>query len=356
MRQLQRLFHAFDQENIMYHPVIHDKLSEMRSLSRPDSDFNNQRSTNRFTSHSVHCSRKARGFTLIELLVVIAIIAVLVALLLPAVQQAREAARRTQCKNNLKQLALGLHNYLERANVFPAGYFSGLDSSGADTGSGWGWGAVLLADLDQAPLLNSIDFRLDIKQPANAKARATVLSLFRCPSEIFTATFPAQDPTGVPLVPEIRIAYASYVGVNGNGGVTDASSSLTSTNDGAFLRNQSMRAGDITDGLSNTFLVGERCSTMSLTSWVGAITGAGVDSVRAPGSVEGSAALVLGHCGPHMPNNPQVTDADALSSFHPQGVQFVFCDGSVHFISSNISQQVYDALATRTSGDIVGEY
>ncbi len=299
---------------------------------------------------------RSRGFTLIELLVVIAIIGVLVALLLPAVQQAREAARRTQCKNNLKQLALALHNYLERSNCFPAGYFSALDAAGADTGSGWGWGAMLLGDLDQAPLLNTIDFRLDIKDPANAKARATSLSVFRCPSETFRQRFAVQDPTGAPLVPQILVAHANYVGVNGNGGVSDAISSLTSTNDGAFLRNLSLRAADISDGLSNTFLVGERCSSMSLTSWVGAVTGGGVDSVRDPGSVEASAALVLGHCGPHMPNNPGVTDADALSSFHPQGVHFVFCDGSVHFISANISQQVYDALATRAKGDIVGEY
>ena len=305
---------------------------------------------------AIHQRGRARGFTLIELLVVIAIIAILIALLLPAVQQAREAARRTQCKSNLKQLGLAAHNYLERAGGFPAGYFSAVDVTGADTGSGWGWGAMLLGDLDQAPLLNRIDFRLDIKNAANAAARVIPLNVFKCPSEVFGQTFAVEDSNGQPLVPQVLVAHANYVGVNGNSGVSDAVATSTSKNDGAFLRNRSLRAADILDGLSSTFLVGERCSSMSLTTWVGAVTGGGVDSVRAPGNVEASAALVLGHCGPHLPNNPQVTDADALSSFHPQGIHFVFCDGSVHFITSNISVQVYDALATRAAGDIVGEY
>ena len=301
-------------------------------------------------------TRRSRGFTLIELLVVIAIIAVLIALLLPAVQQAREAARRTQCKNNLKQLGLALHNYLDRTDRFPAGYFTAVSVSGTDTGSGWGWAAMLLPELDQASLYHQIDFSQDIKAPANAKARVTVLNALRCPSEVFAPTFAVTDAGGVALNPQIMVAYASYVGVNGNGSVTDSVATIMSTNDGFLLRNRAFRAGDITDGLSNTFFVGERSSRMSLSTWVGAVTGAGVDSIRDPGSVEASAALILGHCGSHMPNNPEVTDADALSSFHPQGVQFLLGDGSVRFVASNISQQVYDALATRSAGDLVGEF
>ena len=97
---------------------------------------------------------------------------------------------------------------------------------------------------------------------------------------------------------------------------------------------------------------------MSFTTWVGAITGAGVVDIRdsALSAIEGSAALVLGHCGPHPPNNPLVTDADALSSGHSGGANFLFGDGSVHFISSVIALNVYDALASRAKGDAVGEY
>ena len=251
-----------------------------------------------------HRSRRPRGFTLIELLVVIAIIAVLIALLLPAVQQAREAARRTQCKNNLKQLGLALHNYLDRTDRFPAGYFTAVNASGTDTGSGWGWAAMLLPELDQASLYHQIDFSQDIKAPAHAKARATVLIALKCPSEVFRQTFSVTDTGGVVLNPPILVAHASYVGVNGNGSVTDSVATMMSTNDGCLLRNQALRAGDITDGLSNTFFVGERSSRMSLSTWVGAVTGAGVDSIRDPGSVEASAALILGHCGPHLQTTP----------------------------------------------------
>src|SRR5579864_5723515 len=124
-----------------------------------------------------------RGFTLIELLVVIAIIAVLVALLLPAVQQAREAARRSQCKNNLKQVGLALQNYHGSRNTFPPGYVSTFDGSGNDTGPGWGWGAMILPELDQAPLQNGISFTQPIEAAANATARVTTLSASLCPSD-----------------------------------------------------------------------------------------------------------------------------------------------------------------------------
>src|SRR5579871_5127540 len=103
---------------------------------------------------------RRRGFTLIELLVVIAIIAVLVAILLPAVQQAREAARRASCNNNLKQLGLALQNYHEAHSTFPPGYISNFDGSGNDTGPGWGWGALLLPQMDQQTIQSTIDFNL----------------------------------------------------------------------------------------------------------------------------------------------------------------------------------------------------
>ena len=290
--------------------------------------------------------RRVRGFTLIELLVVIAIIAMLISLLLPAVQQAREAARRSQCKNNLKQLGIALHNYHERLNCFPPGYLSGVNAAGDDLGPGWGWGAFLLNDLEQKPLYKSINFNKDVGDPVNVTSRTRFLSVFFCPSDDPVERFTVRDSSGTTLG---ELAQANYVGVNGNGGVSDNAA----TNDGAFLENRSLRAAQITDGLSGTFFVGERCSSMSLVTWAGAMTNGTVPSMRDPTAIEKAPALVLGHCGPHLPNNPDVTDADALASSHSKIAHFLCGDGSVHVISSSISVQVYDAFATRSRGEPV---
>ncbi len=128
----------------------------------------------------------------------------------------------------------------------------------------------------------------------------------------------------------------------------------TPPHNGAFVRGtRGFRIAQITDGLSNTFFVGERCTTMSLSAWAGVIPGGQVPSVRSPGDFSGASALVLGHCGPHLPNDSIVTDADAMSSAHTNGVQFLLGDGSVRMIGNGISQTVYDALATRAGGEVV---
>ncbi len=295
--------------------------------------------------------RAGRGFTLIELLVVIAIIAILSSLLLPAVQAAREAARKTQCRNNLRQIGIALHTYYDQMSVFPPGYVSAINPDRSDAGMGWGWGSFLLPNLEEAPVALEINYSLQVGSPANAVPATLSLPEYQCSSEIFSGTFNVVDMNGNPLV---NVAHGSYVAINGNGGVSGGED----TNDGSFLRNRAFTQQQIRDGLSKTFFIGERATSMSFSTWTGSVTGGAVPAIRAPGpaNFEDPAALVLSHCGPHLPNDAIVTDADATSSFHPGGVHFAFGDGSVHFIASTISQQVFDALASRASSDVVGDY
>jgi prepilin-type N-terminal cleavage/methylation domain-containing protein/prepilin-type processing-associated H-X9-DG protein len=293
--------------------------------------------------------RRQSGFTLIELLVVIAIIAILIGLLLPAVQKVRAAAARSQCSNNLKQIGLALHHYHDRNKAFPPGYYDSGPWPSDDVGTGWGWGAYVLADLEQGNLYKAINFNLNVgdASPAIQTARTTFLPVFWCPSDEMLGTFTVTDGG----TSSWMLAQGSYVACNGNDGVDDNS---TPPHTGAFVRaKHGFRTADIADGLSNTFFVGERSTKMSIATWAGAVTGAQVPSVRDPSSSSGASALVLGHCGPHLPNDSIVTDADAMSSAHANGVQFLFGDGSVRRIDSTISQDVYDALATRAGGEAI---
>jgi prepilin-type N-terminal cleavage/methylation domain-containing protein len=294
---------------------------------------------------------KARSaFTLIELLVVIAIIAILIGLLLPAVQKVREAAARLQCANNLKQIGLALHNYHDQMKRFPPGYYDVAPWPQDDQGPGWGWAYFILPNVEQGNLWRQINFNLNVGDPTPAvvTARSTFLPVFQCPSDPNpVTTFTVNDGGSRSWV----LAHGSYVACNGNDGVDDTT---TPPHTGAFVRGtKGFRVGDVTDGLSNTFFVGERCTTMSWSTWAGAVTGAQDPSVRSPGDFSGASALVLGHCGPHLPNDAIVTDADAMSSGHLGGVQFVFGDGSVRMIYNTISQPTYDALATRAGGEVV---
>jgi prepilin-type N-terminal cleavage/methylation domain-containing protein/prepilin-type processing-associated H-X9-DG protein len=292
-----------------------------------------------------------RAFTLIELLVVIAIIGVLIGLLLPAVQKVREAASRIKCKNNLKQIGLALHGYHDRMGRLPPGYSDAGPWPQADQGPGWGWASYILADLEQENLQRQINFQTNVGDPANSAIRITFLKVFECPSDPSSGlTYVVTDGGATSW----ELAKCNYVACNGNDGVDDFS---TLAHTGVFIRGvRGLRFAEIQDGLSNTFFIGERCSTMSYSAWAGAPAGALDPSIRAPGSFSGASALVLGHCGPHLPNDSIVTDADAMSSGHTGGVQFLFGDGSVRMIGNTISQTVYDALATRNGGETVGSY
>jgi prepilin-type processing-associated H-X9-DG protein len=180
-----------------------------------------------------------------------------------------------------------------------------------------------------------------------------VIPILVCPSEILAGTFTVVDANGNTVC---DVARASYVAMNGVLGV----SGDAFDNNGAYLRNRAMRQVDISDGLSTTLFVGERCTSMSSVTWTGAVTNGVVPAHRYPdpadqlANAEAASALVMSHGSKdHLPNNALVFDADATASFHVNGVNFLYGDGSVRAIASAISGSVYEALLTRAGGEPV---
>lgn len=301
-------------------------------------------------------NRQSRpAFTLIELLVVITIIGVLIGLLLPAVQKVREAAARTQCKNNLKQIGLAFHNYHAAYGGFPPGFASQAATvDGPSLGSGWGWAAHLLPYLEQDNLHRQIDFTKDIAHPSNSQARLTSIRIFLCPSDSPPGpTFTVQDDAGNAIC---DVAFGNYVGMAGVYEVTGYPDTSNGS-PGVLLRNSRVRVTDITDGSSNTLFVGERASRRSpQTTWVGAVTNASVPPQNPALDAEGPGVLVLTNSGTiadgRVPNN-SLDHVEDTNSNHTQGVNFLFGDGSVRSIPNTISPAVWVAITTRSGGEAV---
>ena len=292
----------------------------------------------------------SRGFTLIELLVVIAIIAILIALLLPAVQQAREAARRSQCQNNLKQIGIALHSYHENAKCLPPGWLGVAGGVPNVVGpTGWSWASHLLPQLDNTALHRKINFNATIDHASNANIRDQALPAFRCPSDPSPETWLLKnEATGAPIV---TLPTANYVGSFGTTDLDDVALTppgMIFSGNGVFCHNRPTRFVDISDGLSTTFLVGEHRTNTSVfpewhSTWMGIIPAGEEAFVR---------TLAVSD---HTPNHPSA-HIDDFSSAHPQGAHFLMGDGRVKFLSQAVSTEVFQALTTKAGRESLTNY
>ncbi|MDR1491891.1 MAG: DUF1559 domain-containing protein [Planctomycetaceae bacterium] len=305
-------------------------------------------------------SQQARfyAFTLVELLVVIAIIGVLIALLLPAVQAAREAARRMQCTNNMRQFGIALHNYHDTFNRLPAawfGYESGTNRPYALGNPGWSWAASILPYVEQGNVQNNlVHFDKPVSDPENEQARQTALRLFRCPSDSGNTNFTIEefealheheeeeeehDDSGLD---DMVFATANYVASFGTADTEEAEDCPAGTlfkTDGAFYHNSCLGLQAFTDGLSNTFFIGERASRIGKSTWVGMPAGDGCFPSLLVGTTHDAFCKQDGG------------SSHGFSSEHHGGANFTFGDGSVHFLSETISVGILRALSTRNGGE-----
>ncbi len=310
----------------------------------------------------------------------IAIIGVLVGLLLPAIQSAREAARRTQCTNSLKQIGLALHSFESSNRVFPPSYVTQssepemgpLDPAFNDAGPGWGWLTLIMPYMEEGNLYASLNMKLKCWDPANSAAVKTPVASYRCPSDapgeninpgtLVNITDQNNLPTGVMFG---RANYVSSVGSS----TLWCSWPVTIFPNGAIYRDSKTRVKDVVDGLSHTVFAGERSSDLADSVWPGILPLSGhwayppFASIGTGGlntNYDGPGAYVGAHGGPcpyenpvviHSPNSPY-GHSDQMESMHPGGTNILMGDGSVRFYGDESPLSLWVALISRNGGEI----
>lgn len=255
------------------------------------------------------------GFTLVELLVTISIIGILMGLLLPAVQAARESARRTQCSNNLHQIGIALQNYHTARRTLPPGCLQWRPPGGSTALKQFAWSALILPYLEQTELYESINFNVAYDAPANSLPGSTQLSVYRCPS----ATLPAPGGLGK----------TDYAGLYGQRLTT-----FTNTNNGVFIYNRALRFEEIRDGLSQTACVAEDTLGPEC-EWIN-----GRNTFEQSGSINDSTASLIDN---------------EIRSEHSGGAMVLFTDGHVSFLLNGLDKRVLGALITRHGRDVLPE-
>ncbi|MBI5760396.1 MAG: DUF1559 domain-containing protein, partial [Planctomycetales bacterium] len=291
-------------------------------------------------------ARQLRGFTLIELLIVIAIIAILIALLLPAVQQAREAARRTQCKNHLTQIVLALQNYQTAFDVLPPGTVNPTGPiRSVEQGYHVSWIVQILPHLEQQNVYHKFDFTFGVYSPENAAVRNQSLPVLACPTD------PGAGGRGGPSFP------SSYAGNH-----HDREAPIDSENSGVLFLNSSIRLEDVPDGTSNTIYAGERTILPTVVvggTELGWVSGTSSTLRNASALGDGYARTILGLPGSKAGPVPPPVPSDAPGAKDPRllvggydsrhwgGFQVGLGDSSVRFLNVNINSKIFRSLMNR---------
>jgi prepilin-type N-terminal cleavage/methylation domain-containing protein/prepilin-type processing-associated H-X9-DG protein len=283
------------------------------------------------------------GFTLIELLVVIAIIAVLIALLLPAVQSAREAARRCQCVNNLMQVSIALQNYESAHEVLPPGVVNDTGPiKNIAVGYHFGWMTQILPYIEQKNAAKHLNHAVGIYSDKNSTVRAVSIRSFLCPSD--------------PLTAGAGFAPSSYAGC-----YNDTEVPIDAKNNGVFFLNSSVRSEDIPDGRSTTIFVGEKPIQSNDLGWASGTRATlrnAADRPNANRVIPGTPAATAAAAAAAEAAERASTGADPVGgfgSYHSGGANFAFGDGSVRFVKNSVNQKIFGFLANRADGELIGD-
>jgi len=298
-------------------------------------------------------NRDRSAFTLVEILVVIAIIAVLIAIMLPAIQTAREAARKTHCANNLKQIGLGMHEYLMNHGEFPPGYTSKVMPDHDDGGPGWSWGARIMPFIEEASLHDGIDYSSSLRSTTASKVVLTSVPLFVCPSDgIFESVIDIPSKSSTLVI--CKMAAGNYVANSGT--IRPTCKLCRDAFDGVFGRNRAIKPKELQDGLTKTLAAGERASRWSRPTIWGVLPNSKVIDNQQQGLFAAGPAFVLGttfnkgfniETSTEMAHGTEDTYAESFGSDHPGGAFFLFCDAGVRFVWDDADPRIMNALSTR---------